>query len=162
MKKILLASIFAVGISAFLTVSDLNAQTPAKAAEKTVKSETGWMTDFAAAQKLAKETKKPMLVDFTGSDWCPWCIRLDKEVFAQKAFQDYAAGTLILVKIDFPRGIQQSDAIKKQNQELAEKYGIRGFPTVLLMNGDGKVIGTTGYRRGGAESYVAHLKTLVK
>ena len=78
MKKILLASIFAVGISAFLTVSDLNAQTPAKAAEKTVKSETGWMTDFAAAQKLAKETKKPMLVDFTGSDWCPWCIRLDK------------------------------------------------------------------------------------
>ncbi len=148
MKKILLASIFAVGISAFLTVSDLNAQTPAKAAEKTVKSETGWMTDFAAAQKLAKETKKPMLVDFTGSDWCPWCIRLDKEVFAQKAFRDYAAGNLILVK--------------KQNQELAEKYGIRGFPTVLLMNGDGKVIGTTGYRRGGAESYVAHLKTLVK
>ena len=119
MKKILLASIFAVGISAFLTVSELNAQTPAKAAEKTVKSETGWMTDFAAAQKLAKETKKPMLVDFTGSDWCPWCIRLDKEVFAQKAFRDYAAGNLILVKIDFPRGIQQSDAIKKHNQELA-------------------------------------------
>ncbi len=158
-KKVLWAGILAVGFSAFLAVPELGAQTPAKAVEK---AEKGWMTDFSAAQKLAEKTKKPMLVDFTGSDWCPWCIRLDKEVFAQKAFQEYAAANLILVKIDFPRGIRQSDAVKKQNQKLAEKYGIRGFPTVLLINGDGKVIGSTGYKPGGAEKYVAHLKSLLK
>ena len=81
---------------------------------------------------------------------------------SQKAFQDYAAKNLILVKLDFPRKSAQSPAEKQQNEALAAKYKVRGYPTVLLMDGNGKVIGKTGYRRGGAESYVRHLKDLLK
>lgn len=122
---------------------------------------SGWMTDFEAAKAKAEAEEKPMLVDFTGSDWCGWCIKLDKEVFSKAAFKDYASENLILVEIDFPRGKQQSDEIKEQNQALAEKYGIRGFPTILVMDSDGKEVERTGYRRGGPEKYVEHLKGIL-
>jgi len=118
----------------------------------------GWMTDFEAAQAKAAEKGKPMLLDFTGSDWCGWCIKLKKEVFSKKTFKDYAESELVLVEVDFPRGKKQSDALKAQNEALAEKYGIRGFPTIVLLSPEGKLIGKTGYRPGGAEAYVAHLK----
>jgi protein disulfide-isomerase len=117
-----------------------------------------WQTDFEAAQAEAAKTGKPMLLDFTGSDWCGWCIKLDKEVFSKKAFKDYAESELVLVEVDFPRGKKQSDALKAQNEALAEKYGIRGFPTIVLLSPEGKLIGKTGYRPGGAEAYVEHLK----
>mgnify|MGYP000021452694 CR=1 FL=1 len=161
MKRLLQATLCSAGLFVLPLFSELHAQTPAA---QTAKQESGkvWMTDFAAAQKLAGKTKKPMLVDFTGSDWCPWCVRLDKEVFAQKAFQDFAAANLILVKIDFPRNVKQSNTEKQQNRALATKYKVSGFPTVLLMDGSGKVIGKTGYRPGGAEAYVTHLKSLLK
>ena len=161
MKRLLQAALCSAGMFVLPLFSELCAQTPAA---QTVKQESGkvWMTDFAAAQKLSAKTKKPMLVDFTGSDWCPWCVRLDKEVFAQKAFQDFAAANLILVKIDFPRKTGQSAAEKQQNRALAVKYKVNGFPTVLLMDGAGKVIGKTGYRPGGPEAYVTHLNGLLK
>jgi protein disulfide-isomerase len=89
---------------------------------------------------------------------CGWCIKLDKEVFSQKAFKDYAASELILVEVDFPQGKEQSGALKAQNEALAKKYGIRGFPTIVLLSPEGELIGNTGYRPGGAEAYVAHLK----
>ena len=116
-----------------------------------------WMTDFAAAKAKAKAEKKDLLVDFTGSDWCGWCIKLDKEVFSQEAFQNYAAEALVLVELDFPRGKDQSAELKAQNKALAEKYGIRGFPTILILSPEGELIEKTGYRRGGAESYVEHI-----
>lgn len=112
------------------------------------------MTDFEAAQAKAAAEQKPMLLDFTGSDWCGWCIKLDKEVFSQEAFQNYAAEALVLVELDFPRGKDQSAKLKAQNKALAEKYGIRGFPTILILSPEGELIEKTGYRRGGAESYV--------
>jgi len=120
-----------------------------------------WMTDFQAAQEKAVEEEKPMLLDFTGSDWCGWCIKLKKEVFSKEAFQTYAAENLILVELDFPRNKPQSDELKAQNQALAEKYGIRGFPTIILLSPEGEVIGQTGYRRGGPEAYVEHLQELL-
>lgn len=118
----------------------------------------GWLTDFEAAKEKAAETGKPMLLDFTGSDWCGWCIKLDDEVFSKSTFQEYADSELVLVEIDFPRGKEQSDAVKAQNKALAEKYEIRGFPTIVLLSPEGELIGTTGYRPGGADAYVAHLK----
>ena len=121
-----------------------------------------WTENFQTAVASSKQQKKPILMLFTGSDWCPWCVRLDKEVFAQKAFQNFAAANLILVKIDFPRNVKQSNTEKQQNRALAAKYKVSGFPTVLLMDGSGKVIGKTGYRPGGAEAYVTHLKSLLK
>ena len=160
MKKLLLAAVLATGMSVFSTIPEAAAQQ--QETTQAVKAENGWMTDFDAALKLAKKDKKTLLVDFTGSDWCRWCILLDKEVFAQKAFQDYAAKNLILVKIDFPKNIKQSDAVKKQNRALAEKYKIAGYPTILLINGNGKVVAKTGYRAGGAENYVKHLQGLLK
>ena len=120
-----------------------------------------WMTDFEAAQKKAAAENKAMLVDFTGSDWCGWCIKLDDEVFSEEAFQDYAAESLVLVEIDFPRSKPQTDELKAQNKALAEKFGIQGFPTILIFTPNGDLIEKTGYRRGGADAYVDHLKEIV-
>ena len=120
-----------------------------------------WMTDFDAAKAKASTENKPMLVDFTGSDWCGWCIKLDGEVFSKQAFKDYAKENLILVEIDFPREKAQSTELKAQNEALAKKYGVRGFPTILIINADGEVIEQTGYRRGGPEKYIEHLKGIL-
>lgn len=119
------------------------------------------MTSFDAAKKAAVEQERPILVDFSGSDWCGWCIRLDNEVFSKSEFQQYAKGNLVLFLADFPARKKQSDEVKEQNNELREKYGIMGFPTVLLLDAEGKVLGRTGYRPGGPEPYVEHLKSLV-
>ncbi|MFU8847383.1 MAG: thioredoxin family protein [Opitutales bacterium] len=130
-------------------------------AESTGDAESAWMTDLEAAKAIAKAENKPMLVDFTGSDWCMWCIRLDEEVFSKQAFKDFAKENLILVEIDFPRKKTQSDELKEKNQALAQKYGIRGFPTILILDAEGKVIERTGYRRGGPEKYVEHLQGIL-
>ena len=157
MKKMLMAALVAVLAGMNLSL------TAAPAAQESVKEEKSvWLTDFKAAQQLAEKEKKVMLVDFTGSDWCPWCIKLDEEVFSQKAFQDYAAENLVLVMIDFPKKKQQTPEQKKANDELAEKYKVDGFPTVLLLKPDGSVIVRTGYRRGGAAAYVKYLKKQLK
>lgn len=121
-----------------------------------------WLTDFAQAQKTAAEKKLPILVDFSGSDWCGWCIKLDKEVFSQDDFKNYAKDNVVLFLADFPRKTKQADKLKKQNEELAAKYQVEGFPTVLLLDATGKVLARTGYQPGGAAAYVQHLKQLLK
>jgi len=123
---------------------------------------SAWMTDFPAAQEQSKKLNRPMLIDFSGSDWCGWCVKLDKEVFSQDVFKEYAKDNLVLFMADFPRRTQLPEGIAQQNEMLAEKYKIRGFPTVILLDPDGKVIGTTGYQRGGPEAYISHLKTFMK
>ena len=120
-----------------------------------------WMTDYAAAKIKAASEQKPLLLEFTGSDWCPPCMRLNKEVFSQVAFLDYAAEELVIVKLDFPRKKAQSAELKAQNIALRDQFGIRGYPTVLLVNAEGKLLAQTGYRPGGAEAYVEHLKGML-
>jgi thioredoxin-related protein len=120
-----------------------------------------WETDFEAAKAKAKASGKPMLLDFTGSDWCGWCIRLDKEVFSRPEFAAFASKALVLVELDFPRGKSQPEAVKKQNEALAKQYGVQGFPTIVLLSPEGKLLAETGYQRGGAAKYVAHLKELL-
>lgn len=124
-------------------------------------SEDTWLTDFAAARQQAAEKGRPILVDFSGSDWCGWCIRLDKEVFSKREFRNYADDALVLFLADFPNAKQQPEDVEAQNRKLAETYGVRGFPTVLLMDKDGKVLARTGYRKGGPKAYVDHLKSLL-
>ncbi|MBN2450558.1 MAG: thioredoxin family protein [Lentisphaeria bacterium] len=119
-----------------------------------------WLTDFEEATKVATEKSLPILVNFTGSDWCGWCKRLDAEVFSQKAFQDYAKENLVLFVADFPMRKKLSDATKAQNGQLNRKYGVKGYPTILLLDSQGKELARTGYKPGGAEAYVAHLKSL--
>lgn len=123
-------------------------------------AEVEWTDDFDAALKQAKEEDKLLLVNFSGSDWCFWCKKLSNEVFSMDEFKTYAEKKLILFVADFPKAIQQSDALKTQNQNLARKFEVRGFPTVFLLDGDGNVVAKTGYREGGAGNYVKHLETL--
>lgn len=95
----------------------------------------GWYTDLDQAMQQAKKEKKPLLVEFTGSDWCPPCIAMRKNVFSKKEFIEVASKDFILVELDFPRGNQE---LKKKNDPHAKKYKIEGFPTVILMDYDGK------------------------
>lgn len=121
-----------------------------------------WMDNYDEALKLSAKKKIPVLVNFTGSDWCYWCKKLDKEVFTQKTFINYANKNLIMLKIDFPKDIKQSDEVKKINKELAKKYNIEGFPTIVLLDSKGAEINRTGYQEGGADKYITHIKSLLK
>ena len=128
----------------------------------TASAESSWVTDYKKAQEDAKAGKKLMLLEFTGSDWCGWCMKLDKEVFSTPEFQNYASRNLILVKVDFPRRRPQTEALKKQNQQLAQKYDIQGFPTIIVLNGQGEKLGELGYMEGGPSPFLAKLETLPK
>lgn len=121
-----------------------------------------WETNLEEAVKIAEKEKKAVLVNFTGSDWCIWCKRLSGEVFNQKEFENYAKENLVLVMLDFPRGIPQSEAVKKYNQDLAWKYGVRGFPTIVVLDSKGNLIAKTGYQAGGAANFVKHIEGLLK
>jgi protein disulfide-isomerase len=120
-----------------------------------------WETNLEQAVAQAKKENKAVLVNFTGSDWCIWCKRLNSEVFSQKEFEEYANKKLVLVKLDFPRDIQQTDATKLYNNTLAQKYGIEGFPTILILNSKGDLVAKTGYQPGGAANYVQHIKSFL-
>lgn len=121
-----------------------------------------WETDFKKAQASAAKEGKPMLVNFTGSDWCHWCIKLEGEVFSKSEFQTWAASNVVLVKLDFPRKSKQSQADKKQNSALAQKYSVRGFPTVLFIDAKGKVIGKSGYLKGGPSAWTKSAESIIK
>jgi len=122
----------------------------------------GWNTDFEGAKATAKAEGKYMLIDFSGSDWCSWCVKLDKEVFSQNIFKAYAQENLVLMLADYPRDkSKQSAAVQKQNQALAEQFGIQGFPTVYILDPAGTPIDKTGYQAGGSGAYVEYIKTVI-
>ena len=121
----------------------------------------GWTEDYKAAQQEARAAGKFLLLDFTGSDWCGWCKRLDAEVFSKKAFKEYAAKNFVGVTIDFPHGRSLPASRKRTNEELAGKYEVMGFPTIILLAPDETVVGRTGYQFGGPEAYVQHLEAMI-
>jgi protein disulfide-isomerase len=121
-----------------------------------------WETNVTKAMAISNETKKPLLLFFTGSDWCGWCIRLQKEVLKTPEFAAWAKENVVLVELDYPRKAPQTEDIKKQNNELQMAFGIQGFPTIILANAttkEGKVnfegIGSTGYVAGGPSAWLA-------
>jgi protein disulfide-isomerase len=117
-----------------------------------------WLTDLPKAQAKAKEEKRMVLLDFTGSDWCGWCIKLHNEVFSKPEFAEYAGKNLVLVEVDFPRKKKLSAEQKKANDALQEKYKIEGYPTIIVLNGEGKKIGELGYMPGGPKAFIAELE----
>ncbi|MFM2214568.1 MAG: hypothetical protein RL427_1831 [Bacteroidota bacterium] len=124
--------------------------------------ELTWQTDMNKAMELSKKEKKPLLLFFTGSDWCGWCMRLQKEVMKTPEFTKWANDNVILVELDFPRNTPQSPDIKKQNMELQQTFAIQGYPTVWFVNAtkkDGKInlekLGSTGYVAGGPSAWLA-------
>jgi len=126
---------------------------------QTSSDDLNWNGNLEKAVEQAKKENKAVLVNFTGSDWCIWCKRLSSEVFQQKDFETYAKDNLVLVMLDFPKDIEQTQETKDYNNMLAKKYGIQGFPTILLIDGQGKLVAQTGYQPGGAAKYVEHLKS---
>lgn len=117
-----------------------------------------WKTNLDEALAVAKKENKDVLINFTGSDWCQWCKRLSDEVFSKSQFEEFASKNLVLVKIDFPRNIEQSNATKFYNQKLANMYGVEGFPTIILLDKNGRGILKTGYIQGGVENYIQQLR----
>ncbi len=124
--------------------------------------ELKWYTDVNEAIAVSNKNKKPMLLFFTGSDWCGWCIRLQSEVLKTAEFNKWAKDNVVLVELDFPRRTAQTPELKAQNNQLQQVFGIQGFPTVYFTNAeskDGKVnfqgLGTTGYVAGGPSAWLA-------
>lgn len=126
-------------------------------------AEAAWKTDYAAALTQSQKEGKPVLLDFTGSDWCPPCMLLHKRIFSTKTFADYAAKNLILVKVDFPKRKPLPPEQEQKNNALAEKFGIETFPTILIVDSMGRPIGgMQGYDGSSPEGYVASLQQILK
>ena len=118
----------------------------------------GWTDDYDAALKKAAAERKLVVADFSGSDWCGWCKRLDREVFDTEMFRKEATNRFVLLMIDTPMNKSLlSDKAKTQNPALVKKYAIRGFPTVLMLDQNGKVVHQTGYQAGGPVPYLEML-----
>jgi thioredoxin-related protein len=152
MKKIILIAFFFIGLS----VSQAQ--------------ELKWYTDVKEAITVSNKKKKPLLLFFTGSDWCGWCIRLQNEVLKTPEFSTWANKNVILVELDYPRRTEQAEAIKAQNNELQQVFGIQGFPTIYFANAkvnkEGKInfegLGSTGYVAGGPAAWIASADPFVK
>jgi len=121
-------------------------------------SDLNWSTDFYRELEQARADGKTVLLHFTGSDWCPWCIKFDHEVLDTDQFATYAQNKLELVLVDFPRNKPQDDALKEANQALARKYNVDGYPTFVLVNSAGNEQGRqVGYRGGGPGAFISEL-----
>ena len=120
----------------------------------------GWDDDYDKALAKAKTEKKMVLLDFTGSDWCGWCVKLDKEVFSKPEFKTYAKDNLVLVEVDFPHEKRQSKKLKEQNGKLQKDFGVSGFPTIIVLNAEGKQVGQLGYMEGGPTAFIAKVNEL--
>jgi protein disulfide-isomerase len=139
-------------------------------AQKTAKEDLVWHTDLNKAIELANKEKKPLMLFFTGSDWCGWCVKLQKEVFTQNEFKKWAQDNVVLVEVDFPRANIQTEEVKAQNRNLQQQFGVRGYPTCWFVKADklkdGKVnftqLGSKGYEAGGPMNWVNSATTIIK
>jgi protein disulfide-isomerase len=121
-------------------------------------ADSSWMTSLPDAKAKAEKEQKLLLLDFTGSDWCGWCKKLDAETFSKSEFIDYAKKKLVLVEVDFPNQKPQTDELKAANKALGAKYEITGYPTLVLMKPDGTVVWKqVGYLEGGPSALIAKL-----
>ena len=120
-----------------------------------------WLDDLPRAQAQAKSEGKLVLIHFSGSDWCGWCMKLRKEVFLKPEFESYARSNLVLVAIDFPKRKPQPTALQQANQQLAEQFQVQGFPTLLVLDSQGGSLGRLSYGQGGAKMFLAELEKLI-
>lgn len=123
----------------------------------------GWTEDFETASAKAKQEGKAVLLDFTGSDWCGYCIKLDKEVFSTAKFKSWAKENVVLVKVDFPKSKKLPAKQQEKNDELKKKYPFNGYPTITLVDAEGKALGSkSGYKPGsGPADYITGLEGIL-
>ncbi|MFM1914616.1 MAG: hypothetical protein RLZZ531_285 [Bacteroidota bacterium] len=140
-------------------------------AQKGGKEDVVWHTDLNKAIDIANKENKPLMLFFTGSDWCGWCKKLQKEVFMQSEFKKWAQENVILVEVDFPSAsVQQAEELKAQNRMLQQQFSVRGYPTCWFVNvdklKDGKVnftqLGSKGYEAGGPANWTTGAQTIIK
>ena len=158
--ELILAAAICGSVCTAVTVNAADEKPAKETKEAAKKAEAVWLTDLEAAKKQAAEENKPILMFFTGSDWCGWCIKLHEDVLDKDEFQDFAKENVILLELDFPNSIPQSDALKKQNKALGEKFKVTGYPTMVLVASDGEkeLDRTVGY----SKDLVKSLKKAVK
>jgi len=118
----------------------------------------GWTDNFEKALAQAKTEKKLILLDFTGSDWCGWCMKIDKEVFAKQDFKTFAKDNLVPVTLDFPNGKKLPKKTADQNAKLKSEFGVKGFPTLVLLDAEGKELNRWG---GYSPAFLEELKAKV-
>ena len=153
MKKIL--------VIAFIILTSLSSQ---------AQEELTWHTDMSKATDIAIKQNKPLFLFFTGSDWCGWCIRLQKEVFKTPEFVKWAKENVVLVELDFPRNNNQTDAVKMQNAQIQQQLQVRGYPTVWFVSvakaEEAKInltaLGSTGYVAGGPQVWIDGANQIIK
>lgn len=116
-------------------------------------AEISWTTNYQQALQQSRASDKPILLFFTGSDWCPYCVKLDREVFETAEFSRLAGDRFIFVMLDQPRRQTQSAEYSASVNQLQQKYGITGLPTVILIDSSERVIGQLGYKAGGPAAY---------
>jgi protein disulfide-isomerase len=123
------------------------------ASNQYVDNQVHWETNYKSALQQAKQQNKPLLLLFTGTDWCKYCIMLENEVFSTQAFADKMKDKFIFVKLDFPSKFKLPPDLAQQNNSLKAKYQISGFPKVVIINSDEVKLGTAGYQAGGPANY---------
>ncbi len=118
----------------------------------------GWIPSITDAIEKAQAEDKMLLLNFTGSDWCSWCIKLKNEVFTTQEYEEWADENLVQVFLDYPRNIELSEETQMQNTILQQMFGVTGYPTIWLIDNDLTPLLKTGYKAGGSASYIAHLE----
>ena len=135
-----------------------------KKAKPLVDIKDEWIEDYEVAKAKAAAQGKDLLIDFTGSDWCIWCIRLDQGILSKEYFKKHAPKDFVFLKLDFPRKKKQSKELVAQNKRLSEefsrKHQFQGFPTIYLTDHTGTPYDKTGYKDMTPEQYVSHLKSM--
>lgn len=151
MKKLLFVALMIVGAQAQAQENNLD-----------------WKTNLVEAVDKSIETEKPLLLFFTGSDWCGWCKRLQAEAFHQPEFEKWANENVVLMELDYPRRTAQPEELKQQNMNIQRMFGVRGYPTIWFVNPSKNgaeinfaKIGSVGYVRGGAEAWIGEANKIL-
>ncbi|MAM05171.1 MAG: hypothetical protein CMD06_04330 [Flavobacteriales bacterium] len=151
MKKIFILLLLTISFSAFAQHKDLV-----------------WHTDVQKAINISEKQNKPLLFFFTGSDWCGWCIRLQKEVFFKPTFTEWANKNVVLVELDFPKRTKLDPTLQQQNRQLAQMFGVRGYPTIWFVTPEiqeGKTnfnkLGKAGYMAGGPKVWIENANNII-
>ena len=165
MKRILVAvcfSMIALGIPAFAAGNQNNTGQSQQNPRSAPTSQIQWFTNYKQALQSAQKERKPILLFFTGSDWCGWCKKMHQEIFSSPDFAQAVGNSFVFVDIDFPMNKQLPADLAQQNTQLKQKYGVTGYPTVIILDANENFIAETGYRPGGGKAYADYLKQLLQ
>jgi protein disulfide-isomerase len=163
-RNLIVAVVLALGLGAVLLATQKKGKNEPQASAPATPTEAVWLTDYKSAQEQAKSSNKLLLLQFTGSDWCPPCRMLKNQVLDKPEFADYASKNFVLVELDFPRRKALPPEVAQQNQILGQHFGIQVFPSIIILDGNGKKVGElAGYDpRGGLEGFIASLERIRK